>query len=184
MKKLLFICALGCMFAAFNASAQNAPAPMPKPKAGGVKKPRVSLPDTVKGTIKGGINVEVAYSQPGVKGRVVGGPEIATFGKLWRTGANEETTISFSKDVKLEGKELPAGKYSLWTIPGEQEWTIIINKKTTDWGTVYNEANDVFRVTVKTQKAPAFTELLKFAIDPAGKVSFAWGDYLVAFKVK
>ena len=189
MKKLVLSALFACgTFLAFNAAAQTmAPPPPPQPpmaKPAGPKKPRPSLPDTVRGTLKNGVNIEIAYSQPGVKGRTVG-KEIAPFdGKVWRTGANEETTISFSKDVKLEGKDLPAGKYSLWTIPGADEWTIIINKKTTEWGTVYSDAFDVFRVTVKTQKAPAFTELLKFAIDPAGKVSLAWGDYMVAFKVK
>jgi len=171
MKKLLLVVLIITgVFTAFNASAQK-------------KGPRPSPPDTVKAVTKAG-TIEVDYSQPGVKGRTVG-KEIAPFGdKVWRTGANEETTISFSKDVKIEGKELPAGKYSLWTIPGEKEWVIIINKRTTDWGTDYKPDNDVFRVTVKTQKAPEFTEKLKFTIEKSGKVSFAWGDYMVAFNVK
>jgi len=173
MKKLLlFTLIIAGMFTAFNASAQ-------KPKA-----PRPSPPDTVRATTKNGVAIEVAYCQPGVKGRTVGGDTIATFGKVWRTGANEETTISFSKDVMVEGKALPAGKYSLWSVPGKTEWVIIINKRTTDWGTDYKTDNDVFRVTVKTQKAPAFTERLKFTIDKSGKVSFAWGNYMVAFNVK
>lgn len=182
MKKL-FILALFTMgmLSMFNASAQDMAMPAKAPAA---KKVRPSLPDTVKEVTKKGVAIEVAYCQPGVKGRTVG-KEIAPFdGKPWRTGANEETTISFSKDVKLEGKDLPAGKYSLWTIPGEKEWVIIINKRTTDWGTDYKPDNDVFRVTVKTQKAPEFTEKLKFSIDKSGKVSFAWGDYMVAFNVK
>ncbi|MBW4891357.1 DUF2911 domain-containing protein [Mucilaginibacter sp. HMF5004] len=183
MKKIIFPAFLiGAMCLGFAASAQTMTPATPITPAK-VKKPRPSLPDTVKGTTKNGVDIVVAYSQPGVKGRTVG-KEIAPFdGKPWRTGANEETTISFSKDVKLEGKEVPAGKYSLWSIPGEKEWVIIINKKTTEWGTVYSDAFDVLRVTVKTQKAPAFTELLKFSV---GKddVSFAWGDYMVAFKVK
>ena len=178
MKKLLlFALLIGCVFTMFSASAQNMEA---KPKT---KKAPLSPPDTVKAVTKAG-TIEVAYCQPGVKGRTVGGDTIATFGKVWRTGANNETTITFSKDVKVEGKDLPAGKYSLWSIPGKTEWVIIINKRTTDWGTEYKPDNDVFRVTVKTQKAPAFTEKLKFSIDKSGKVSFAWGDYLVAFNVK
>jgi hypothetical protein len=157
MKKLLlFTLSIGCVFTMFSAAAQD----MAKPK-GKAKGPRPSPADTVKQVTKKGVAIEVDYCQPGVKGRTVG-KEIAPFdGKPWRTGANEETTISFSKDVKLEGKELPAGKYSLWTIPGEKEWVIIINKRTTDWGTDYKPDNDVFRVTVETEKAPAFTERLK-----------------------
>ncbi len=177
MKKLFILSLItACLFTVFSVSAQTKAA---KPKA-----PRPSPADTVKATTKKGLAIEVDYSQPGVKGRTVGGDTIATFGKVWRTGANEETTISFSKDVKLEGKDLPAGKYSLWTVPGPIDWVIIINKHTTDWGTVYDQANDVFRVAVKTQKSSTFTEKLKFAIDDAGKVSFMWGNYLVAFKVK
>lgn len=173
MKKLLlFTLIIAGVFTAFSVSAQQ--------KA---KKPPLSPPDTVKAVTKAG-TIEVDYCQPGVKGRTVGGDTIATFGKVWRTGANNETTISFSKDVKLEGKELAAGKYSLWTIPGKTEWVIIINKRTTDWGTNYKPEEDVFRVTVKTQKAPAFVERLKFTIEKSGKVSFAWGDYMVAFNVK
>ena len=177
MKKLFILSLISaCLLTVFSVSAQTMGA---KPKA-----PRPSLPDTVKETTKKGVTIEVDYSQPGVKGRTVG-KEIAPFdGKVWRTGANEETTISFSKDVTLEGQKLAAGKYSLWSVPGPTEWVIIINKHTTDWGTVYDQANDVFRVTVKTQKAPEFVEKLKFAIDKSGKVSFSWGDYLVAFNVK
>ena len=175
MKKLsmLALFTLG-MFVTLTASAQ---------KRGTGPDNRPSPADTIKAATKAG-TIEVDYCQPAVKGRTVG-KEIAPFdGKPWRTGANDETTISFSKDVKIEGKDLPAGKYSLWSIPGEKEWVIIINKRTTDWGTNYKPDNDVFRITVKTQKAPAFVERLKFTIEKSGKVSFTWGDYLVAFNVK
>lgn len=178
MKKLFFLTLItGLLFTAFNVSAQQKRAPEDKSK-------RPSPPDTVQATLSNGTHVTIAYSQPSVKGRTVGGAEIATYGKVWRTGANEETTIEFSKDVKLEGKALPAGKYSLWSVPGPKEWVIVINKKTTEWGTVYSDAFDVFRVTVPTQKASSFTEKLKFAIDKSGKVSFMWGDVMVAFNVK
>jgi hypothetical protein len=173
MKKLLslfFITAL--IFAAFTASAQQP-----------VKKPRPSPADTVKGTLKNGVNVEIAYSQPSVKGRTIG-TDIAPYGKWWRTGANEVTGITFSKDVKVEGKALKAGKYALYSIPGEKKWVIIFSTGLKNWGTVYKEEEDVLRVTVKTQKSPEMVEQLKFKIDPSGKISFTWGDKLVTFKVK
>ncbi|QJD97412.1 DUF2911 domain-containing protein [Mucilaginibacter robiniae] len=171
MKKLLNVSLiLGFMLTAFTASAQ-----MDKSK-------RTSPPDTVRGTIKN-TQVEVAYSQPSVKGRTIG-KDIATYGKWWRTGANEITTVEFSHDVKVEGKPLSAGKYALYSIPGETSWVIIFSKGVKNWGTVYKEDEDVLRVTVKTQKATEFTEKLKFMIDPSGKISFVWGDKLVAFKVK
>lgn len=168
--KLSFI--LAFVLTAFTASAQQ-PA----------KKPRPSPADTVKGTLKKGIEVEIAYSQPSVKGRTIGS-DIAPYGKVWRTGANNATTIVFSKDVQVEGKALKAGKYAIYTIPGEKDWVVIFNSGVKNWGTVYKEEEDVLRVTVKTQKAPEFVEQFKFKIDPSGIISFAWGDKMVAFKVK
>ncbi|MES2278955.1 MAG: DUF2911 domain-containing protein [Bacteroidota bacterium] len=170
MKKLFFLTLItGLMCTALGASAQ--------------KKEKPSPADTVKGTTSKGVDITIAYSQPGIKGRTLG-KEIATYGQLWRTGANEQTAITVSKDVKVEGNELPAGKYSIWSIPGETEWVIIINKNTTNWGTNHDEPSDLFRFTVKTQKAKKFAERFKFAIEKSGKVSFVWGDALVAFSVK
>lgn len=173
MKKLMsYLFITGFILTAFTASAQQP-----------VKKPRPSPADTVKATLKSGVNVEIAYSQPSVKGRTIG-TDIAPYGKWWRTGANEVTGITFSKDVKVEGKSLKAGKYALYTIPGEKDWVIIFNNGLKNWGTVYKEEEDVLRVTVKTQKSPEFVEQFKFKIDPSGIISFAWGDKMVAFKVK
>src|SRR5687768_761079 len=94
------------------------------------KSKRPSPPAVEKETLSGGATVTIDYSQPSVKGRAIG-KDIAPYGKVWRTGANEPTTIEISNDVKVEGQTLPAGKYSLWTIPGESEWVVIFNKKTT-----------------------------------------------------
>ncbi|WP_158827053.1 DUF2911 domain-containing protein [Mucilaginibacter lacusdianchii] len=172
MKKLIKVSFIVTfILSAFTASAQ-----MDKSK-------RPSPPDTVRATTSKGVAIEVAYSQPSVKGRTIG-TDIATYGKVWRTGANEATTIQFSKDVKVEGKALPAGKYAIYTIPGEKEWTIMFNKGVKNWGTVYKEEDDAARVTVKTQKASSFTEKLTFKVDASGKVSFAWGDKMAAFVVK
>ena len=148
-----------------------------------VKKPRPSPPDTVRATTSKGVAIEIAYSQPSVKGRTIG-TDIAPYGKWWRLGANEVTTIVLSKDVKVEGKALPAGKYAVYAIPGEKEWTIMFNKDIKSWGTVYKEEDDVLRITVKSGKSSTFAEQLKFMIDPSGKVSFVWGNEVVAFVVK
>jgi hypothetical protein len=168
--------ALLTMVMAFIAISFNASAQTPK-------KAPLSPPDTVKATIKSGADITIAYSQPSIKGRTIGN-EIAPWGKVWRTGANNATTIELSKDVAVEGKALPAGKYSIYSIPGEKEWVVIFNKTWKQWGTNYTEADDALRVIVKTGKAKTFTEQLKFAIDPKGKVSFTWGDKLMAFTVK
>ena len=93
----------------------------------------LSPPATVEGKI-GAANVKITYCQPSARGRkMLGGKE--PYGQVWRTGANEATTIEFDKPVKLEGKDVPAGKYSLFTIPGENEWTIILNITQSIFGT-------------------------------------------------
>jgi hypothetical protein len=191
MKKLVLSALFaGGMFLAFNAVAQTAPPPPPQPPVAKVKKPRPSPPDTVKATTKNGVDITIAYSQPGIKGRTIG-KEIAPYdGHVWRLGANEATTLEVSKAVKIEGHDLPAGKYGLYAIPGEKEWTIIINSVWKIWGLSYTQdeakgsATDLFRFTVKAEKAPAFAELLKFSIEKSGEVSFVWGDVKVGFKVK
>ena len=94
------------------------------------------------------------------------------------------SVFQVSKAVKIEGKSLPAGKYSLYSIPGQKEWVIILNKTWNQSGTEYSQAADALRVTVKTKKAPAFTERMTFKIAKTGVVSLMWGDYLVSFNVK
>jgi hypothetical protein len=172
MKKLIPLFLItGLVITGLTASAQQ------------IKKPRPSPPDTVRATTAKGVAIEIAYSQPSVKGRTIG-TDLAPYGKVWRLGANEATTIELSKNVKVEGKALAAGKYAVYAIPGEKEWTIMFNKGIKNWGTVYKEDEDVLRVTVKPGKSSTFAEQLKFIIDPSGKVSFVWGNEVVAFLVK
>ena len=106
-------------------------------------------------------------------------------GKVWRTGANKATVFEVNKDVKIEGKTLPAGKYSLFTINNGDEWTIIFNKTWDQWGAFnYKEADDALRVKVKGGKAKEFSEKMTFAINKKGTVSLMWGDKQADFKVK
>lgn len=149
--------------------------------AQGDKSQRQSPPDKVSKTV-GNTTITIDYSQPSVKGRTIWG-ELVPFGKVWRTGANEATVFEVNKDVKIEGKTLKAGKYSLFTIPGEDEWTIIFNKQTGQWGTQYNEGEDELRVQVKPMKAPTMTEKMTFNISEKGKVSLMWENLLVDFNV-
>jgi hypothetical protein len=176
MKKLLFFTLLvACMFTVFSAGAQT----MPEDKS---KRP--SPPDSVTVLTRKGITIKVSYGSPSVRGRAIGGNEIATYGKVWRSGANEATVFEVDKDVKVEGKLLHAGKYSLYSIPGEKKWVIIFNKTWNQWGTEYAQAADVLRVTVSTDVAPSFNERLKYFAQKNGKVGFMWGDVMVSFKVK
>lgn len=147
------------------------------------KSQRPSPPAKETETLTGGTTVTIDYSQPSVKGRTVG-KEIATYGKVWRTGANEPTSIELSKDVKVEGQALPAGKYAIYSIPGESEWVIIFNKKHTGWGTQYDESQDVLRVKVKPTKSSSFTEKMTFDVAKNGQVALMWGDQQVNFKLQ
>jgi hypothetical protein len=142
----------------------------------------LSPKETVDGTVSG-VKTKIVYSRPSARGRkMLGGKE--PFGQVWRTGANEATTIEFDKAVKVEGKDLAAGKYALFTIPGENEWTIIFNKTADQFGAFdYNQSQDALRVTVKPTKAKAFVET--FTIKPGkDEIQLQWENTQVAFKVK
>jgi Protein of unknown function (DUF2911) len=144
------------------------------------KTKRPSPPAMAEGKIKG-VTVKVDYSAPSAKGRkMLGG--IEPFGTVWRTGANESTIIEFSGPVKIGGKNVAAGKYALFTIPGEKEWVIIINTGI-KWGAYdYKESEDIARVTVPAEKAPAFVETFKIEV-VKNKVVLKWENTQVGFKV-
>lgn len=107
--------------------------------------------------------ISLAYSRPDVKGRkIFGGME--PYGTVWRTGANSATVIKFTDEVSLEGNKVPAGEYGLFSIPGENEWTIILSKQPKQWGAyLYKEADDFLRFKVKTEHLKALTETMTLA---------------------
>ncbi len=166
MKKILILLLITGLFNGLTACAQR-PSPAAK----------------VSGTISSGAKITINYSQPGIKGRTIG-KEIAPWGRVWRTGANEATVFEVNKNVTVNGKSLPKGKYGLYSIPGQKEWVIILNKTWNQSGTEYDQKADVMRFTVKTLKAPSFTERMTFKIAKSGVVSLIWGNYLVNFTVK
>lgn len=145
-------------------------------------KPRESPAMTATGQVNGK-TITIMYGQPSVKGRkIFGGLE--PYGKVWRTGANETTSIEFSDNVTVEGKAVPKGKYALFTIPGEKEWTVIINK-TIKWGAFsYKQDEDVVRVMVPAKKTSASVEKLTFDVANNGLVTMQWADTAVSFQVK
>jgi len=146
------------------------------------KSKRPSPPAKAEG-VADGVKIVIDYSKPSAKGRkMLGGNE--PFGKVWRTGANEATTFEVDKNVKIEGKELPKGKYALFTIPGENEWTIIFNKTANQWGAYeYKEVDDALRVTVKPEKTDKFVETFTISVE-GNKVVLRWENTQVAFAVK
>src|SRR4051812_41612431 len=148
------------------------------------KAKRPSPPATVSATTAGGNTITIDYSQPSLKGRTIGS-DIAPYGKVWRTGANEATVFQITKDAKIQGKyPLKAGKYGLYSIPGDKKWTVIFNKTWNQWGTQYSEGDDALRVELDTQKAPQTTERMTFQVGKDGKVTLMWGDKMVNFTVK
>ncbi|MFC2145783.1 DUF2911 domain-containing protein [Acidobacteriota bacterium] len=141
---------------------------------------RKSKNGKVEGTIDG-INVTLEYGRPNVKERQIWGG-LVPFDKVWRTGADEATTFTISKDVKVEGKKLAAGTYSLFTIPGEAEWTIIFNKVAKQWGAYkYDSAQDALRVNVKPAAAEHVEEMT-FKIE-GNKVVLLWEKLSVPFVI-
>lgn len=176
MKKVLSaVLFSAAMFVGSDTQAQDKPD----------KSKRPSPPALATQTLASGAVISIDYSQPSVKGRAIGKDLEPKDGKVWRTGANEATVFETSKDVKVEGKNLPAGKYGLFTIAGTDEWTIIFNKTWKQWGSYeYKEADDILRVKVKPSKATPFAEKMTFDISKAGVVTLLWGDHKVSFTVK
>lgn len=115
---------------------------------------------------------KVIYSRPQLKGRSLS--TLAPNGKVWRTGANEAASITLYNDVKIGGESVSAGEYSLFTIPGEKEWTIIISKDINVWGAYsYNKANDVIRVTAPVSSGDSLEAFsITFSKD---NLNLGWG---------
>lgn len=131
-------------------------------------------------------DIEIAYSSPAVKGRKVWGG-IVPYDRLWRVGANENTTITLSHDAKIEGKDIPAGTYGLHMMPSEKEWTVIFSKDHSAWGSYsYRKANDALRITV-TPKAADHTEWLTFSFPEKSasttRVEMRWEKLAVGFNI-
>lgn len=196
---LLFV-----MCAAQSASAQNQPLRLPRPSQ------KASVMQTV-----GVTDIRITYSRPGVKGRrILGdapasvaasgtatldgmtmggasakGAPIVPYGHVWRTGANEATVFEVSDNVLINGQTLPAGRYSLHTIPGRDEWAIIFNKDDGQWGSFeYDEKKDALRVKVKPQMVADNQEWLGFSFEPltgnSAQVNLRWEKVRVPFTVE
>lgn len=138
------------------------------------KSKRPSPPDSTTGKI-GSATVSINYNSPSAKGRKIWG-ELVPYGKAWRAGANEATVFQTDKPIKVEGKELPAGKYSLFIQPTENEWQFIFNSQTGQWGIKrtgeanFDSANTVLTVSAKPKKSDSMSERLVYTVTSDGFV--------------
>ncbi|HEY7405470.1 MAG TPA: DUF2911 domain-containing protein [Candidatus Angelobacter sp.] len=133
------------------------------------KSKRPSPPATAEVTLKGK-KITIDYSRPSLKGRKVG-QELAPYGKVWRTGANEATTLTTEVDLNIGGTKVPAGKYTLWTLPSEGTWKLIVNKQTGQWGTKYDESQDLARIDMKKAALPQTVEQFTISFDKKSESS-------------
>src|SRR5271165_3576057 len=132
------------------------------------KAKRPSPPATATFDLGGGKSITIDYSSPRVKGRKIYGG-LVPFGQVWRTGANEATTFVTNADLMVGGTAVPAGSYTLFTIPGTDKWTLILSKKTGEWGTDYPGAtNDLARVDMKVSALPSSAENFTISFVNAG----------------
>jgi hypothetical protein len=174
-KALLFSVVIGSGLFFSNLVSAQPKVDFPSPSPLGTLKQRVGLTD-----------IEISYSRPSAKGRPIFGG-LVPYGEVWRTGANGRTTISFSTPVKLNDTAIPAGKYSLFTIPGESEWTIAINKDTTSSPFAYNASNDVARITASTVNLPfdieTFSIMLGETRDDSARIDLLWEHTAVPIRL-
>ena len=171
MKKIILLSAVFC----YSYLSAQIKTPQPSPTATIVQKIGIS-------------NVTIDYSRPGVKKREIFGGLVA-YNKIWRTGANKATKITFEENCVFGGSKVRKGSYSLFTIPGEKEWTVLLNKETELWGSGdYNEDNEVVRISVVPKETKDFTE--SFTIDFGNFKSFSavlslkWANTLVNIEIE
>ncbi len=155
----------------------------------------LSPPDSVRATV-GEATIAIDYNKPSARGRKIFGGEIVPWGTVWRTGANAATTFTTSRDLEIGGQTVPAGSYTLWTVPMQQGTTLIINKQTKDdrgerlFGTGYNQAHDLVRVPMTTTTLSAPAEQFTISVEPRGSsggaIRMRWEmrEMAVAFTVK
>lgn len=146
----------------------------------------MSPPETTQSTVAGA-TIQIDYSRPSKRGRVVWGG-VVPWSVVWRTGANRATHIATDKDLSIEGVALPAGGYTLFTWPTPDETLLVISKQTNQWGTVYDQANDLARIPMHQMALPETAETFTIVVEADGDggiIGLEWDDrrYWVSFEV-
>jgi len=151
-KRIALLAGLIFTFSVFAACQGNKPSPA----------------ESASCDLGGGKTVKTNYSSPRMKGRKIYGG-LVPYGEVWRTGANEATTFVASSDITVGGKSVPAGSYTIFTVPNADKWTLIINKKTGEWGIPYKyESDELGRVDMKVSKLSAPVENFKISYEKSG----------------
>jgi len=150
------------------------------------KSKRPSPPGTAEVSLKGK-TITIDYSRPSMRGRKIMG-ELVPYDKVWRTGANEATTLTTPVDLNIGGTKVPAGKYTLWTLPSAGTWKLIINKQTGQWGTNYDEKQDFARIDMQKSELSAPVEQFTISFDKKGEdtadLVMKWEKTSVSIPVK
>jgi hypothetical protein len=171
--RLLFLAVILAIFAAVvSTNAQQSPA---------------SPPGSATFTFADGKTITINYSRPSVRGRKIFGG-LVPYGQVWRTGANAATTLKTDVTLTVGNANVAAGTYTLYTIPEEKKWTLIINKQTGQWGTAYDEKQDLARVEMKVSNHASSTEQFTIGFDQTGTTAAVlkldWADTIAKVDVK
>jgi len=149
-------------------------------------------PEATVSYVQGHHDVSIFYNRPSVRGRVIFG-DLIPYGEVWRTGANEATTFTTKTDLEIQGQKLPAGKYSLWTIPGAEEWEIIFNSEDYPWGVNFKSKAsrmaefDVLSAKIYSEKMPTIIEQFTISLvktTEGFEMQLAWENQLVRLPIK
>jgi hypothetical protein len=130
------------------------------------KKP-LSPPATASVTFADGKTVTINYAQPSMRGRKIFGG-LVPYDKVWRTGANAATSLKSDVNLNIGGTNVPAGSYTLYTLPGQSSWQLIVNKQTGQWGTKYDQSQDLARIPMKVGQRPSALETFTISFDKTG----------------
>lgn len=196
MNRTLFLFLIFTFFISFSCTQEQSPqsatqtaqhehpeSNSEKPTAKKPLSPRTSAMDNI-----GEAHIHIDYSSPGVRGRTIWGGLVA-YDQVWVTGAHKATSIDFSKDVKINGEKVPAGTYGFFTIPGKEEWTIILNKNHEQHlADDYDKAEDVLRFQVEPEQLSDMVESLTYEVKPGegdkGTISVMWEYKKVSFELE
>jgi hypothetical protein len=150
-------------------------------------KPPLSPPAQATLTFADGKTVTINYSAPSMRNRKIFGG-LVPYGQVWRTGANAATSLKTDVDLNIGGTNVPAGSYTLYTVPNQNYWTLIVNKQTGQWGTKYDQSQDLARIPMKVEQRSSPQETFNISLDKTGSdtavLKLQWENTVASVDVK